>query len=104
MIQMTPDEEDDLHTEIAAQLYSSMERITKVAELCAIIDNEVCPRLDNDIKDREALIILDAVVEEFEELVKEDSAINEMLLPLLDLQNYLHSLQESETDDNSSDK
>lgn len=90
---MTPNEEDDLHTEIASMLYRSMAKIDKVARLCAIIDNKVCPCLDNNIKDLEALGMLDEVVIQFKELVKEDSAINEMLIPLLNLQNYLHSLQ-----------
>lgn len=64
--------------------------ILKIPQLTNIMENEVTPRLSKDIHDLEAVGLLDAIIAEFEILMKTEPNVSNILSPLYDIRSYAY--------------
>jgi len=88
-----PTKEDKLRKkgiELVERMHRKTYMMSRIPQLTAIMENEVTPRLSVDIRDLEAVGMLDEIIDEFEIMMETEPNVSNILSPLYDIRSYAY--------------
>lgn len=85
-----PTKEDRLIAQIE-NLQTKTDLMIRIPQLTKIMDEEVAPRLREDIHNLEAIGMLNEIIHQFEGMLYSDTRIQDILDPLYDIRNYAYA-------------